>query len=115
MKTRLKSWVYEINNDKVKAYLTTRFGEYKIVAVHPDTFEVIVVTKTGVRLTFRCTPETEIEVDYISFLKSTAEDFLGYEVSGMTVYEALKEAEKQGAIIAWNYVSKHIDLNYVFP
>ena len=54
-------------------------------------------------------------LDYASYLKKTLEDFLGYEVSGKRVFDVLKEAETQGAFIAWNYISKHIDLNYVFP
>ena len=50
--------------------------------------------------------------EYLKELKKQLESFLGFDLTGWTLEEALKSAENSGAVIFWATIERKIgDLN----
>jgi len=48
--------------------------------------------------------------EFLKELKAQLESFLGFEVDGWFLEEALREAERCGAVIFWAAIEKKVDL-----
>ena len=46
--------------------------------------------------------------EYLKELKKQLESFLGFSVDNWPLEEALREAERSGAVIFWGYIQKKL-------